>query len=98
MASKNQIPMYPLRDVLDEHLQPGQVIVFLSIDVEGLDQQVIESNDWVRFRPFFVPVEALEARDIRDALPLKISSLLEQNSYVMYAKCVNTLIFKAKSE
>lgn len=58
------IPVFPLADLLGEHLPPGQVIDFMSVDVEGFDLQVLESNDWDAFRPKFVVVEdtALDAR------------------------------------
>jgi FkbM family methyltransferase len=51
------IPVLPLAELLAEHLSPGQVIDFMTVDVEGLDLQVLESNDWDAFRPRFVVVE-----------------------------------------
>jgi FkbM family methyltransferase len=46
----------PLRDILAEHAPP--TIDFLSIDVEGHERQVLLGNDWGRFRPRVVLVEA----------------------------------------
>ena len=43
--------------VLDEHLPPGQAIDLLNVDVEGRDLDVLESNDWCRYRPTAVIVE-----------------------------------------
>ena len=51
----------PLDEVLDEHL-PGRSIDFLTVDVEGMDVEVLESNDWSRFRPRVVAVEDLDLR------------------------------------
>ena len=49
----------PLADVLAEHArQTG--ISFLSVDVEGAEAEVLASNDWVRFRPRVVIVEAID--------------------------------------
>ncbi len=45
-----------LCSILDEHA-PG-TIDFLSIDVEGHEQQVIASNDWNRHRPRVLVIEA----------------------------------------
>lgn len=45
-----------LRDVL-ERFQPGE-IDFLKIDVEGHERQVLLGNDWVRFRPRVLVIEA----------------------------------------
>lgn len=98
LIRRDQVAVFPLREILDQYLLPGQAIDFLSIDVEGLDEQVVVSNDWARFRPCYVLVEALETRDVRHTLELRINSVLEENGYVMYGKCVNTLIFKDRSE
>lgn len=50
-----------LAEVLNEFC--GGHIDFLDVDVEGLDYEVLLSNDWERFRPRFVCVEALQHDD-----------------------------------
>ncbi|MEP6911398.1 MAG: FkbM family methyltransferase [bacterium] len=56
---KREIPVavLPLTQVLESHLPRGQHIDFMSVDVEGHDLSVLESNDWSRFRPKFLVVE-----------------------------------------
>jgi FkbM family methyltransferase len=49
----------PLRDILAEHAT-GKTIDFLSIDVEGHERSVILGNDWTRFRPRVLVIEATE--------------------------------------
>jgi FkbM family methyltransferase len=51
------VPVEPLATVLEHELPEGQVIDFMSVDVEGHDLSVLQSNDWSRFRPRFVVVE-----------------------------------------
>jgi FkbM family methyltransferase len=46
-----------LDSLLEEHLPSGRDITLLSVDVEGLDLQVLRSNDWTRFRPEVVVTE-----------------------------------------
>lgn len=46
-----------LSTILKENLSSGQKIDFMSVDVEGLDLQVLRSNDWSRFRPDIVIAE-----------------------------------------
>lgn len=53
------IPIRPLRDILAEHTQ-GKEIDILSVDTEGFDMEVLESNDWNIYRPRFVILETLE--------------------------------------
>jgi FkbM family methyltransferase len=45
-----------LRDIFEEHTPP--IIDFLSIDVEGHERQVLLGNDWTRWRPRVVLLEA----------------------------------------
>ncbi|MCB9816285.1 FkbM family methyltransferase [Candidatus Nomurabacteria bacterium] len=48
----------PLKNILSEHAPPNQTIDMLSVDVEGLDLEVLQSNDWNQFKPTVVVVEA----------------------------------------
>ena len=53
------VPAAPLRDILAK-LHCPRSFELLSVDVEGADLDVLRSNDWERFRPRYVVVEALE--------------------------------------
>lgn len=57
VSKQISIATVPLRDVLERHLTDGQAIDFMNVDVEGRDFEVLESNDWKRFRPRFIVVE-----------------------------------------
>jgi hypothetical protein len=57
VIKKVPVPIAPLREVLATHLPQGQMIDFLSVDVEGLDMEVLQSNDWSKYAPTFVLVE-----------------------------------------
>jgi FkbM family methyltransferase len=48
-----------LVELFDRYLE-GQEIGFLKVDVEGAEEEVISSNDWSRFRPLVVVVEAID--------------------------------------
>lgn len=47
-----------LASLLNEHVN-GRTIAFLKVDVEGEEANVLASNDWERFRPLVVVVEAI---------------------------------------
>ena len=51
-----QVPVVKLADILEQHLNCQ--IDFLKIDVEGWEEQVILGNDWSKFRPTVIVVEA----------------------------------------
>jgi FkbM family methyltransferase len=51
------VPSSRLSVILESHLPPNTRIDFLSVDAEGHDLQVLQSNDWSRFRPELVVTE-----------------------------------------
>jgi methyltransferase, FkbM family len=52
-----RVPVLTLAQVLAENNVPPS-FEFLKIDVEGLEQSVLAGNDWQRFRPQVVMIEA----------------------------------------
>jgi len=65
----------------------------MNVDVEGLDIEVLKSNDWVKYRPRFILVESLRSslEDIKDN---PVYGYLKQNGYLFIAKTYNTLFFE----
>ena len=49
-----------LKDVLDSNMMEGQHIDFMTIDVEGLDYDVLVSNDWTKYKPSIILIEDVE--------------------------------------
>lgn len=84
-----------LSDILMEHIDVNAKIDFMSVDVEGLDLDVLSSNDWSRFRPTILLVEVLE-----DPWTLlgssSIETFLDTQGYSPIAKCSNTVFFAEK--
>lgn len=80
-------------EVLNEYLPPGQVIDFLSIDVEGLDFEVLQSNDWAKYKPEVILVEVLGS-SLASIADSEITEFLSEHDYVLYAKSVNTVVYR----
>lgn len=97
LLGKRSIKTQTLAEVLDCHLPPGQKIDFLSIDVEGLDYQILLSNDWQKYRPQVVLVEELKTSLAALESGSKIAFLMQQNGYELIAKTFNTSFYKARS-
>jgi FkbM family methyltransferase len=81
-----------LAEVLNEHLPPNQKIDFLSIDVEGLDLEVLESHNWDKFRPYCILVESCD-HSLEGIERNNVFRYLQDKNYKLFAKTVNTLIF-----
>jgi len=86
----------PLSKVFSKYLSIDQKIDFLSIDVEGLDLEVIQSNNWKIYRPTLVLVEDLKRPNLLELLEVsEIVKFMYQLNYVPIARTWNTLIFEA---
>lgn len=47
----------PLEKILRENINKEQNIDFMDIDVEGLELEVLQSNNWIKYRPYFLLIE-----------------------------------------
>lgn len=90
LIEQKPIAVSRLSTILAEHGYSGE-IDFLSVDVEGLDLEVLQSNDWQRFRPKVVVAESLSAG--ADVSQDKIYLYLQELGYELYAKTGNSIIF-----
>lgn len=86
------IPTLPLRDILKNNLPRDIHIDFMSVDAEGFDLIVLQSNDWERFRPQFVLVE--EEIDFNALHASQIYRFMRAQEYKLIAKTKRTLFFK----
>jgi FkbM family methyltransferase len=82
-----------LAQVLAEHLPGARRIDFMSVDVEGMDLEVLQSNDWSKYRPDVVLVEMLGSR-LERLHEEPVAELLAAVGYELYAKCANTAFFR----
>jgi FkbM family methyltransferase len=87
-----KIKVKPLREILDYHLK-NQKIDFLNVDVEGFDLNVLQSNDWSKYRPRFALVELLQS-SLHSIDKHKVVQFMRRHGYQVYAKQMNTVFFK----
>jgi FkbM family methyltransferase len=71
-VKKYKIKVRTLKDIFESH--KVKVINFLKVDVEGFEYEVLSGNDWKKFRPEVVCIEA--DRNVSDW-----HLLLESNGY-----------------
>lgn len=92
VINTQDIQAYPLKTILSQHIDPEQTIDFMSIDVEGLDLDVLQSNDWSKYRPNIILVELLESF-LDSIYQDPIYLFLKDRKYHLYAKTMNTVFF-----
>ncbi len=65
-----QVPIRSLSEIFMEHVQDSY-IDFLSIDIEGMEYEALNSNDWSKWRPRFICIECASDENVRDEPVLK---------------------------
>ncbi|MBK8640041.1 MAG: FkbM family methyltransferase [Chromatiaceae bacterium] len=93
LLKRTQIKTRRLSTVLGENINNEQRIDFLSVDAEGLDLNVLRSNNWDRYRPVVVLAEALQAKTLADAADDAVVTYMSDQGYQLISKAVKTLIF-----
>jgi FkbM family methyltransferase len=82
-----------LQSLLDRHLPADRTIDLMSIDVEGLDLQVLRSNDWDRHRPGVVLVEDGSVSTWSGVAGSATGTFLRDRGYQPVAKTLRTVFF-----
>jgi FkbM family methyltransferase len=92
LLSTRVIKTYRLDEILDKHLPFGTDIDFLSIDVEGLDMQVLMSNNWNKYRPKIVLLEYLRS-SLENLLSSDLYKFMSEKKYKLHGRAVSTVVF-----
>lgn len=85
-----------LQALLDQHLPTGIDIDFLSVDVEGLEIEVLRGNDWARYRPRVVCAEVMGI-DLVRSLEHDVYRFLVDQGYQLYARTPLSMLFREKN-
>lgn len=96
LLEKRKVLCLPLKEILDKYLPVGQGIDLLNVDAEGLDLDVLETNDWNRFRPGVVVVERPDV-SLSEIKNDALYSFMSNHSYELYAATGLSMIFLDKS-
>lgn len=84
-----------LESVLDKFLPAGQNIDILTIDAEGLDLEVLKSNNWQKYKPRFLVVEEHES-SLEKILSSEKVKYLNSLGYVLCSWTCVSLIFRSR--
>lgn len=82
-----KVRVKPLSSVLDKHCKDS-AINLLNIDTEGMDIEVLKSNNWKKYRPEVIVIESINGRQENT-----IYKFLKRYNYKLRAKTINSLIF-----
>jgi len=93
VIAEKKIDTWPLADILDKYLTKDVAIDFLTIDAEGLDMEVLRSNNWDKYRPTYVLAES-PPFEVFEADRSELFQFMQQVGYGMFAKTYYTYFFK----
>jgi len=84
-----------LENILDK-LAPATDIDFMSIDVEGLEINVLNSNNWDKYRPKAILLESFELMNDQNDYDLDLKGFLYKKDYKVIGKTLNSILFLRK--
>jgi FkbM family methyltransferase len=93
LLERREVQVRRLAEILEEKLPANHMIDLMSIDVEGFDLNVMQSNDWTKFRPRCLMVEARDV-DLNRLDEHPLHRFAASVGYRLFAKTVNTLIYE----
>ena len=59
-VERREVQVMTLAEIWKSHVPKGKEVHFLKVDVEGLEVAVLHGNDWDKYRPWIVVVEATQ--------------------------------------
>lgn len=92
-----QIPMLPINEVIDSNFDACPH--FISLDVEGLDEKILNTFDFSKYRPQVFCIETLTyTQDKSERKIYEINDIMLQNGYFVYADTyINTIFVDTKA-
>jgi len=88
-----KVPCMTLASLLDRYLPADRKIDFMSVDVEGLDLEVIKSNDWKKYRPELIVAEVYSS-SLEQLIDTEICRFLSGENYRCIAWLQPSIIFR----
>jgi FkbM family methyltransferase len=92
-VQKIKIDTVPLRKILDEHIPARTTIDFLTIDTEGLEMEVLRSNNWEKYRPSIIILES-HLIEIEKFLNSELNLFMKDLGYSLVAKSYYSYFYK----
>lgn len=89
-----KIPVITMEELLDNYLPAGQKIDFLSIDCEGLDLSILQSNNWIKYRPEYVLIEIHTNGHNWEVPTCPVSVFMREKGYEFIGQGFVTTLYK----
>lgn len=91
LVSTQSVGIITLENLFARYLPDHTQIDFLTIDVEGLDFLILQSNDWTKYRPAFILIEESNSSSINEN---EMANFLSIHGYFKVACTKRTAFYK----
>ncbi len=92
-----EVPALRLETILDTNIEPGTHIDFMSVDVEGMDLEVLQSSNWSKYRPRIVCVED-HSSDVEAAADSEMARFMKDQGYRIAGMIPPNIFFRLMDE
>ncbi len=90
-----QIPVMEINSLLKKYVPQKQKIDLLSIDVEGMDEQILKSIDWKKWSPEVVVCEEIRrTQELKNSRNQDVEDFLGEKGYKMVGMTGYSVIYK----
>ncbi|MBE0391138.1 hypothetical protein BJQ96_00970 [Flavobacterium sp. PL0002] len=86
IIKKIKIPLYSLKEILDQNLNENDRLDFFDVDAEGYDLEILKTNDWTKYRPKIIVVESDD--NLQNDITSEIVKYLELQNYSLLGKSI----------
>jgi FkbM family methyltransferase len=90
---EKEVPCKRLDFLLDKYIKRSLTIDLLTIDAEGYDLKVLQSNNWNKYVPIYIIIE-ITSTTLDKIQKHPISKFLKKKKYNIYSKLHKSVIFK----
>ncbi len=97
LIDTKKLTTVPLREILDQYVPENQDIDLLSVDVEWMDLDALQSINWNKYKPSVIVVEELHLT-VGNPQKSDIHTFLKDKGYILYACIPPSLIFTHTSK
>jgi len=92
-----KVPVITMEELLDAYLPTGQHIDFITIDAEGLDLEILQSNNWNKYSADFILIE-IDAKCRNVDIPQSpVAEFLRTKGYEFVGQGLWTTLFRKMS-
>lgn len=91
--SRSTVQIKRLDTILDELNIEGQEIDLLSIDIEGMDEDALRSNNWKKYKPTWIIAE-VDAIEVEELFSTSLHTFLKSLGYNLISKCFKSVLYR----